>query len=136
MNVFRYSVSLRLFTQTVEPDEICALLGLEPKWKHRIGDPRVGPKGTLLGGVYKRSYCSFGLNKVDDEELHEMLNRVVADLAQHKQLFHRIRDEGGRAEFFIGWYSSGNTGDTFDHSLLEKLSDLKIDLALDVYGDA
>ncbi|WP_081262432.1 DUF4279 domain-containing protein [Ralstonia solanacearum] len=136
MNAFGFSVSLRFFTQTVEPDEICTVLGLEPKWKHRIGDPRISPNGTLLGGVYKRSYCSFGLNRVDYEELHDMLNWAVEDLAKHRQFFHRIRDEGGRAEFFIGWYSSGNTADTFDHSLLEKISDLKIDLAFDVYGEA
>ncbi len=136
MHAFRFSVSLRFFTQTVEPDEICALLGLKPKWMHRIGEPRVNPKGTLLGGVYEISYCSFRLTQVDGEGLNDMLSRVVQSLTQHKKIFHRIRDGGGRAEFFIGWYSSGNTGDTFDHGLLEKLSDLKIDLALDVYGEA
>ncbi|WP_081019964.1 DUF4279 domain-containing protein [Ralstonia solanacearum] len=136
MHAFRFSVSLRFFTQTVEPDEICALLGLKSKWMHRIGEPRVNPKGTLLGGVYEISYCSFRLTQVDGEGLNDMLSRVVQSLTQHKKIFHRIRDGGGRAEFFIGWYSSGNTGDTFDHGLLEKLSDLKIDLALDVYGEA
>ncbi|MDO3526763.1 DUF4279 domain-containing protein [Ralstonia pseudosolanacearum] len=136
MNAFRFSVSLRFSTKTVEPDEICSLLGLVPKWKHRIGEPRVNPKGALLGGVYESSYCSFRLTQVGDERLCEMLNRVADNLVRNKRLFHRIRGEGGRAEFFIGWYSPGNTGDTFDHGLLEKLSELKIDLALDVYGEA
>ncbi|MEF9388674.1 DUF4279 domain-containing protein [Ralstonia solanacearum species complex bacterium KE056] len=136
MNELSFSVSLRIFTQTVEPDEICKLLGLEPKWKRRIGEPRVNPKGTLLGGVYKRSYCSFSLSRIDDEELHEMLNRVVENLSKNKKLFHRVRDEGGQVEFFIGWYSSGNTADIFGYSLLEKISDLKIDLSFDVYGEA
>ncbi|MHA6824549.1 DUF4279 domain-containing protein [Ralstonia pseudosolanacearum] len=136
MSEFDFSVSLRIFTQTVEPDEICKMLGLEPKWKHRIGEPRVNPKGQILGGVYKKSYCSFRLARVNDEKLHEMLDRVLESLAKNKQLFHRIRDEGGQTEFFIGWYSSGNTADTFDYSLLEKISDLKIDLSLDVYGGA
>ncbi|SEA75069.1 hypothetical protein SAMN05216411_1274 [Nitrosospira multiformis] len=63
-----------------------------------------------------------------------MLVRVVDDLLQHKEIFRRIREDGGRAEFFIGWFSSGNTGDTFSHDLLRKMGELKIDLALDVYG--
>lgn len=134
MNEFRFSVSLRLFTKTVEPDEICALLGLGAKWKNKIGEPRVNPKGTPIGGFYESSYCSFRLVQIDGERLHDMLNRVAENLAKHKQLFHRIRDEGGRTEFFVGWYSPGNTGDTFSHGLLEKFADLKIDLALDVYG--
>ena len=63
------------------------------------------------------------------------LDRVVDSLLQHETLFRRIRDGGGNAEFFIGWFSTGNTGDTLSHDLLKKLGDLQIDLALDVYGE-
>ncbi|WP_256388442.1 hypothetical protein [Pandoraea sp. PE-S2R-1] len=38
-------------------------------------------------------------------------------------------------EFFIGWFSTGNTGETLDFELLKKLGELGIDLALDVYGE-
>ena len=136
MHAFQFSVSLRVFSQTVDPAEVCGQLALEPKWKHKIGEPRTNPKGIHLGGVYDCSYCSFSLIRQGDEELHEMLDRVVDGLLQHKDLFHRIRDGGGRIEFFIGWYSSGNTGDTFNNILLSKLGELGIDLALDVYGES
>ncbi len=135
MHTFRFAVSLRVYSQVVVPSEICAQLGLEPKWKHEIGEPRVSPKGAPLGGVYDHSYCSFSLVRQDDEELHEMLDRIADDLLQHKDLFCLVRDEGGRVEFFIGWYSTGNTGDTFSGTLLRKLGELQIDLALDVYGE-
>lgn len=135
MHSFRFAVSLRVFSHSVSPDEICAQLELEPKWQHKIGEPRMNPKGIPLGGVYDSSYCSFNLIRLNDEELHEMFGRIVDDLFHHKALFHRVRDEGGRSEFFIGWYSPGNTGDTFSHDLLVKLGELRIDLALDVYGE-
>lgn len=134
MHAFKFSVSLRVFSQVVDPSEICEQLGLEAKWKHKIGEPRTTPKGVPLDGVYDRNYCSFNLNRKDDEELHEMLDRITNNLLQHKELFCRIRESGGRSEFFIGWYSPGNTGDTFSNELLSKISDLRIDLALDVYG--
>jgi hypothetical protein len=134
MHAFKYDVSLRFFSPIIAPSEICKQLGLDPEWQNTIGEPRTTPKGVPLGGVYKNSYCCFSFNQQEDEELSDMLNRIVDDLIQHKDLFSRIRDNGGRSEFFVGWYSSGNTGDTFSYELLNKISALQIDLALDVYG--
>jgi hypothetical protein len=57
----------------------------------------------------------------------------LPSLEKHKALFDAFRLEGGEIEFFIGWFSDGNTGDTFSYKLLKKLGDLNIDLALDVY---
>jgi len=135
MHPFRFAVSLRVFSKSVEPTEIAAQLGLEPKWKHKIGEPRTTPKGVPLDGVYDSSYCSFPLIRLGEEELHEMLNRTADGLLPHKDLFCRIRDEGGCVEYFVGWYSKGNTGDKLSCSLLGKLGELQIDLALDIYGE-
>ncbi len=136
MHEFCFKVSLRIISQTVDPSEICSQLNLEPKWKYKMGDPRENPKGIALGGVYDCSYCSFPITPQNNEELHEVLDRVVDNLLQHEPLFCRIRKGGGRIEFFIGWFSVGNTGDTFSNNLLKKLGVLQIDLALDVYGES
>jgi len=135
MHAFPFEVSLRFFGQTIDPSEISSQLGLEPKWKYKMGDFRTNPKGIVLGGVYDSSYCSFLITPQSHEELHETLDRVVDNLLQHESLFCRIRDSGGCIEFFIGWFSTGNTGDTFSNILLKKLGRLQIDLAFDVYGD-
>lgn len=135
MHTFRFAVSLRFFGDSADPAEISTQLGWKPKWNHKIGEPRINPKGVPLGGVYDSSYCSFNLTRLDKEELNETLGRVVQELLHYKELFHRIRADGGRSEFFIGWYSPGNTGDSFDYGLLGKLAELQIDLALDVYGE-
>ncbi|MFC5475100.1 DUF4279 domain-containing protein [Paraherbaspirillum soli] len=135
MHSFHFVVSLRFFSQTIAPSEISVQLGLEPMWQHEIGEPRVSIKGAPLGGIYGSNYCSFRFKRQGSEELNEMLDRIVMNLLQHKIFFDRIREDSGRTEFFIGWYSTGNTGDTFSNSLLSKLGELKIDLALDVYGD-
>jgi hypothetical protein len=134
MHAFQFSVSLRFFSLIITPSEISEHLGLKPKWAHEKGAPRTTPKGVILGGVYDRSYCSFSLIRQGDEELHEMLSRVADEFFQKKDFFHQVRESNGRSELFIGWYSSGNTGDCFNHVLLSKLGELGIDLALDVYG--
>lgn len=135
MNPFEFAVSLRTFSIDVAPAEICAQLGLTPKWMRRIGEPRTNPAGLVLGGIYDESYCSFPIERKTDEDLADLLERVTEDLVKHADLFLRIRAGGGRSEFFIGWYSVGNTGNTFGSSLLKRLGDLGIDLALDVYGE-
>lgn len=136
MHAFKFSVSLRVFSQVVDPDEISVQLGMKPRWKNIMGEPRTNPKGIPLGGVYDSNYCSYSLSPQNEEELHEILDKTVDCLLKHKDLFNKIHNCGGRSEFFIGWYSIGNTGDTFSSTLLYKLGEMKIDLALDVYGES
>jgi hypothetical protein len=131
----RFKASLRFFSQTIDPSEICDQLSLKAEWKQKKGELRTNPKGIALGGVYDISYCSFLIQPKKNEELHEVLDRIADELLKHEPLFRQIRDGGGSIEFFIGWYSTGNTGDTFSSALLEKLGALQIDLALDVYGE-
>ncbi|QCX47907.1 DUF4279 domain-containing protein [Ralstonia pseudosolanacearum] len=136
MHEFKYAVSLRFFSKTVDLADVCSQLNLSPKWLNKMGELRVSPKGTPLGGVYDCSYCSVSLEPHEAEELHETLERVAVGLVQYKNVFQAIKRDGGRAEFFIGWYSTGNTGDTFDCELLKRLGELEIDLAFDVYGES
>lgn len=134
MHSFKFEISLRITTSNIDPVDISTRLKLIPEFQHKKGEQRKTPKGELLKGVYENSYCCFAYNRVDDEELHSMLDRIVTGLMSHSDLFDKISVNGGHAEFFIGWYSPGNTGDLLNHELLNKLSQLKIDLALDVYG--
>jgi len=135
MYPFRFDVSLRFFGSAIDVAEISQQLKLEPKWKRVAGAPRMTPAGVSLGGVYETSYCSFRLTRKDGEELFELLGRIVDDLLPHQDLFQRIREGGGRSEFFVGWYSPSNSGNTFGYELLAKLGELRIDLALDVYAE-
>jgi hypothetical protein len=109
---------------------------MNPKYMHKMGERRTRPDGIFLEGVYDENYCTFSLDRRGDEELHEMLARIIVELLPYKKLFHHIRSEGGCVEFFIGWFSTGNTGDTLGHSMLKRMGELGIDLALDVYGES
>jgi hypothetical protein len=62
------------------------------------------------------------------------MNQVLDDLMPHREFLHRIREEGGRCEFFAGWFIASQAGEVFSHLLLAKMAELGIDLALCVYA--
>lgn len=40
MHAFPFELSLRFFSQVIDPSEISSQLGLEPQWEHKMGDLR------------------------------------------------------------------------------------------------
>lgn len=137
MHAFRFAVSLRFFDFQTEPTEFKQMIGFEPKISRFGGNISINAKNRFTGRTEQGNYCSFRFEPLEHEELSDLLERILDLLMPHEAFFSQIREEGGRAEFFIGWFCSGkNTGDTFNHRLLGKLARLHIDLALDVYGSA
>jgi hypothetical protein len=134
-NRYRYSIILRLWHPSMDPAEMSAALGLSPKWAWRAGERRSTPSGRLLSGLRAESYwvAQLGKGAEADKRLSAAISEALDNLAPHKTFFERIRLEGGRAEFFIGWYFGGQSGDTFAFDLLGRLHEMKLDLALDVY---
>ena len=70
----------------------------------------------------------------DDGRLGEAIDQLCDGLQSHQHFFRHIRDGGGRVEFYVGWFSIGNTSDIFTCALMQKLHTLGIDLLLDIYG--
>jgi hypothetical protein len=128
---------LRFWHPTIDPAAISAELGIQPSRTWKVGEPRSTPSGRLLkGGPRSESYwiASISAGRQTDAPLRDAISTALDELTRHKDLFYRIRAEGGKVEFFIGWHFEGQSGDTFDYNLLGRLDELQIDLALDVYG--
>ena len=134
MNKFKYDVSFRVFHPCMKPTEICDTLNMKAKYQWASGEKRRTPKGVPLTGKYDRSFCSFKLNHPKEMELVDFLKYWNVKLFPNKTFLNQIYTSGGRLEYFIGWYSSGNSGEEFDLMLLEGLLSLKINLVIDFYG--
>ncbi len=132
---YQASLRIRVWDPNINLSEVSDRLGLIPQRIWAIGELRTDPKGNSLPGTYDNSYCFFELTQQQDEDLPSMLTRISQYLMPHKNLFQHIKEAGGSIEFFIGWFSVGNTGEIFDSLLLRRLGELGIDLALDVYGE-
>lgn len=134
MQSFKYKVSFRVHHPSMDPDQISSKLGLEPQYKWAVGAARKTPKGTPLKGVYEASYCAFRLNPAKNVELVDFLKKFNKSLYKHKTFLRSIRSTGGRLEYFVGWFSNKDSGESFDLELLEQLVELGVDLSLAVYS--
>jgi hypothetical protein len=94
------------------------------------------PKGTPLQGFYKDTYWSHEVKNEQNTSLSESLEKFLMSLVPYKDFLHEIHSTGGRMECFIGWFSGSNSGEVFDNALLSLFGDLRVDLALDVYGQS
>lgn len=106
---------------------------MEAKFKWKAGAERKTPEGTPLAGVYETTYCCFDLEHSKNIGLADFLKRCNRNLYKHKDFFNSIRSTGGDLEYFIGWFTDKDSGETFDLELLQQMAELGIDLALCVY---
>ncbi|MES9903775.1 MAG: hypothetical protein ABW168_14005 [Sedimenticola sp.] len=133
MTTDNYDVSLRVRHLTLNADVICDGVGLPPSRKWSVGEQRSTPKGKILEGCYKESYCSFKLSHGTDESLSEFLMRITSGLKNNASFKEKIISSGCDIEYFIGWYITKNTGDTFNQEFLKDIATLGISLAFDIY---
>jgi len=134
-DIKRYEVSLRLRHPTMDPDEISSSLDLKPRITWRSGEQRRTSTGLVLEGSYDQSYW-VGSLPVDSSQqsLIDTLELYLRNLESRAEFMRAFHDTGGNAEFFVGWYGTG--GATFAWDLLERCAFLRIELGMDVYGDA
>jgi hypothetical protein len=135
LNSYRYDISLRVCHPKMDPAEISAALQLAPKVSWKAGDLRVTPTGTPLKGLRKDSYWTSRVLKGEwpGKDLSDAISDLVTELSSRRSFFQRVRSDGGKVEFFVGWLFDGNSGDVFDVDLLAKLADLGVALSLDIY---
>ncbi len=137
MGVSRFTVSLRFWHPSIDPSEITLALGLEPKRAVKAGDARTTPKGTPLSGIFRETYWYVNMAEgyMPPQELAGELDQLLNKLMPHRPFFERIRAQGGRSEFSIGFWLGGQAGETYPTVLLAKMAALGLDLSLDNYHD-
>jgi len=117
------------------PAEISGALGLNSRIERRAGDQRTTPVGGALTGLNSETHWSARLS--GDHEQTDMVATVTAwldKLEDRKPFIDRLVDSGGTMELFIGWFSDGNSAERFLWPTLQRLSELRINLSIDVYG--
>lgn len=130
---YTFKASLRIFGGDIPHSDICEALGVTAKWLYRKGEPRVSPKGQLLGGVYSSDYCVIDFAAGPDLSLPDFIDQQARGFIAHKELFQEIQKGSARTEFFIGWFGPGNFGEIFGSDTLALMGELGIDLSLDIY---
>jgi hypothetical protein len=135
MSSYQYVISLRVEHPSADPADITSALGLTPSRYWRAGEPRSSPKGRPLKGRYQESFWTATLaeGRWPEKDLPAAISDVLDQLEGRRDFFHQVRSEGGRAEFFVGWFFDGQSGDVFGCELLGRMEALKIDLSFALY---
>ena len=131
-NPFDYSISLRVTHPTWSADMINSALDRVPRFSWSVGDARVTPKGTALGGLRSESYCSFDLTKGCDGEIAKTIRVNLKILIHRTDHILPIRSTGGKISFYILWHANGDTGEVLDLDLLSDMVNLGIEFDLNV----
>lgn len=112
---------------------VSARLRMTPKTSWIAGAQRRSPSGKALG-VADHSYCGFALETSPDLCLADALALHIDRLLEHKDFLKEITTTGGTVELYVGWFIEHHAGDVFEASLMERMSAMGIDLAIEVYG--
>ena len=130
-----FRISLRVTHPSLEPSDISEGLRLAPGTEWAAGAPRVTPTGEPLAGTRNSTYWSAPMEDgADGGELTSAIERATDALLPRREFVRYLRETGGRAEYFIGWFIGTSAGLELPSALLEKIASLGIDLAFDVYG--
>jgi hypothetical protein len=133
MNPYRLKVTLRITHPFLTLLDITRALSLKPSGGWTAGDQRVTPAGHPLEGARKETYWYRSLPLSRNAQLSSSIKALLNRLPSRKNFFKKVRAKGGTVEFFVGWFIKRNSGETLGQDVLKDLSNLQIDLALDVY---
>lgn len=134
MSSCSFTVSLRVSGIEFDPELVSYKLGITPRWKQLAGNKRIAPSGKELPGFYEVNKCSYQLCERREGSLSDFISEQIIKLESCSLSFRELAKSGGKAEFFIGLYISGNSGEVLKFDVLERLGALGVDLSLDVYS--
>lgn len=132
--IARVRVSLRVFGDSLEPEEVSALLGRDPTRCHRKGDPMGGKGGNAVEPTGAWILDSVLSEKVEIEEhVETLLSSVSNDSDEWDQLTSRF-SASILCSAFLDQY---NEGFELSPRLAQSLADRGLVIAFDIYsGDA
>ena len=129
-------ISLRLrHPQPRDLGEILRRWGYEVDREWRAGEPHQAPGGRPLEGVRPDSYAYIRLALQASGTLSAALDLILDELQSVGPELQAFAEDGGSAELFVHWCFNANSGDTLDWQLLQRLSESRLDLALDIYPE-
>lgn len=131
---YRYTVSLRIWHPDAHPDRFTDALGLTPDIVDIVGQPRVR-RGRAAPVVADTAYWCRDFGHDPALDVAAFLHQRALALAPYRAVFDAVAEEGGRAEFFVGFFVEDfNCGFDLSPALQRACADLHLSLGFDVYG--
>ena len=136
MNEFRYALSLRAVHPKMCVADIETALSMQAWVGNTAGEQRKTPKGNLLEGLYKNSYCSFELSKGASTDLNDQIGKWNAKFFPKKSFFQGFAASGGKFDYFLGLFLKTDSGFELSTEEMHAMQELRINLVFDIYPDS
>ncbi|AIF46373.1 DUF4279 domain-containing protein [Dyella japonica] len=133
MAVFeRSQATIRVFGDSLNPEEVTAILGCEPTTSQRMGEEIIGQKtGTVR--VARTGLWRLRATQRDPEDLPGQIDELLGRLTDDMRAWSTVR-ETCQIDLFVGLFmSSGNNGLSISPEHLLALGERGIELGLDIY---
>jgi hypothetical protein len=131
----RYSVRLLIHHPHIDPDRITETLGLTPHLSAIAGSVRKAPNGVILPGRHRTSVWSHSFSVERHRHFFSEVVKMIDRLEPHKALLHEIADSGGFMSLIVNLPGDVNLGSNFRWREMARLSDLHIDLGVEVFPE-
>ena len=133
-STYYYKILLRFYHPSIDPIEITKQLNIEPDIHYKKGEQRISQNGTLLEETNKTSFWCAVYRTVDERLFFKEIEAMVEYFFMHNQtLFRKIEKEGGTSQIYVQLPGSKNIGDILKPKTLKTITDLNIELALEVF---
>jgi hypothetical protein len=141
MSEYEFTISLRIRHPSIEPSRITQTLGIEPQHTWKAGDPRRGPAGGELEGVYRESYWMARLMEEpqlssEQVSVESVLMRTLSQLSRSHYFLEQLHSEGGVAELHVSLFAREHFRLDLSAASLALLGRHRLAVALDVHAHA
>jgi hypothetical protein len=132
-HLYRSVATLRIVGESLEPDEITALLGCAPTRSERKGDVRAS-KTTGRSRTLKLGAWCLDVSDREPEDLDGQISELLSKLTPSIDVWQSIA-ERYRVDLFCGFFMHAtNEGVEISPASLAALGQRKIVLGLDIYS--
>lgn len=132
----RFQIDLLIIHPSLDPAEISASLQLNAQFQHRVGDQRYTPTGTKLSGAHPDTRWRYTeRHETEGQHFVPQLEGFVDALHRHKAYFSHLASAGGSMTIVVNFLGDGYFGDQIPAKTLAKLSELNLNLGIEVFTD-
>lgn len=112
MNDYEFTIALCIRHPTIDPSVITQSLGIEPQHTWKAGEPRCGPAGEELDGVYHQSYWTGRLMEEpqlssERTTVESVLLQTLSQLRRSYDFLQQLSTDGGTAELTVSIFARG-----------------------------
>ena len=132
--IARVRASLRVFGDSLEPDEVSALIGREPTRSHRKGDKSAPEAGARAGAVEQTGAWILDSWLPEKAEIEEHVEALLSAVSNDSDEWASLTSRFSASILCSAFLDQYNEGFELSPRLAQSLADRGLVIAFDIYS--